>query len=228
MPPRGRKHYEKVSSPWSSEFTLGSGLQTGEFHCIIAKAKRGRSLVGYETEVFLVDQGYNGLFADWHLVSEHWYTKDLNPLDQMADALDPEDRPGHKNELLDLPHDALLSDCGTVVARIKLGKIGRDEGLSEFFRKNREQQKTEKKYPLIVWNMCHVHGDERPDLTDPYGDPYAIHDAKETLKELRAELASGEWDDMADGHNLRMLEAMLSVFVKGKRFKYGVVVTRGY
>lgn len=170
--------------------------------------------MGYETEVFLVEG--RQIFGKWESRSNYWYTKNLPK--------------GDNPNIDELPDDAQFSDGGAIVAALKLSKLGYDyeEGtLPWLFKRDREHQKSEKKYVLLEWRMKDSGDDEDPIVTDPYGDPYVVHDAAETLKALRRSM---ELDQQREGWVYRrfaMLEPMLEQFIQ--RFGEGVaVISRGY
>lgn len=179
--------------------------------------------MGYETEVFLVDGRH--IFGKWSSRNDFWYTKNHVS--------------GDNKELDELPADAQFSDGGCPVATLKLSKIGSsaDSGpLAGLFARDREQQKKDKRYVLLQWRMKDSGEDEEPILTDSYGDPYVVHDAKETLEALREtiRLDAEEWKGMEDSPNrhhyvsrrLEMFEAMLKIFIE--RFPDCAVISRGY
>lgn len=185
--------------------------------------------MGYETEVYLVDKGHEDFFIQWKPASEHWYTSNRRPLDEIVRAT------GEVNgdPLQDCPDDSLFSDGGVIIASLKMGKIGGGSGgglegeLDDFFEYSREKQKKEHKFLLLKWipTDCH-NSDEWPDVTDPYGDPYTIHDAQGTLDALNRSIAR----QVADGDQVyrryTMLKAMLEVAIPS--FHNLAVVTRGY
>jgi hypothetical protein len=179
--------------------------------------------MGYETEVFLVD-GIQ-LFGKWEPRSAYWYTKNMPK--------------GDNADIDALPEDAQFCDGGCIVASLKLSKIGSDgeEGdLPGLFARNRKRQKAEKKYMTLQWHPTDNGDDEKPIITDPYGDPYTAHDAKETLAALRETIRQeeAEWKDLQStmsrhryaNRRLAMFEAMLSIFVD--EFPNCGVITRGY
>lgn len=177
--------------------------------------------MGYETEVFLIHG--SELFGKWEPRSEYWYTKNGT-----------RDNP----QIDELPKGAKFCDGGCVVATLKLSKIGSSEEcgpLPALFFRNREKQKKEKKYILLQWVPTEDDQDERPVVTDPYGDPYVVHDSKETLAALKEtiRLEKEEYAGLPDAsrnmwtnRRLEMFEAMLTLFVE--RFPDGAVITRGY
>lgn len=179
--------------------------------------------MGYETEVFLVD-GVQ-LFGKWEPRSAYWYTKNLPK--------------GDDKNFDELPEDAQFSDGGCVVASLKLSKLGYDqpEGtLAWFFSKNATQQKAEKKYITLLWRQKDDPSDEEPIITDNYGEPFVVHDAKKTLAALREtiRLDAEEWNGMEESRarhhylnrRLQMFEAMLTIFIE--RFPDCAVITKGY
>lgn len=176
--------------------------------------------MGYETEVFLVD-GTN-IFGKWEPKSSYWYTKNLTP--------------GENKDIDALPQDAKFSDGGYVVASIGLSKIGSDgpeTTLPGLFARNRKRQKDENKYVFLKWRMV-GDGDEEPLVTDCHGDPYVVHDARETLAALRESIRreKEEYEGLPDSsrnmwtnRRLAMFEPMLVNLIE--RFSNCAVITKG-
>jgi len=166
--------------------------------------------MGYETQVFLVDQGHNDYF-------NKWYTKET-----WCHAED------HWNDL-PLPNDALVSDGGVIIGMLKLAKIGRigvEGDLADLFEKNREQQKRDKKWIALEWRWDSPEcREEHPVLVDAYNDPYVLHDAKKTLEALDlsiAECAKENWEY----RRFTLLRAILVPFIE--TFPNGAIISKGY
>ncbi len=187
--------------------------------------------MGYETEIYLVDKGHDDCLVQWQPASEHWYTATRNPLDRLVEATGEV----NKDPLQGVPADALFSDGGVIIASLRMGTIGsggHDDGeLDDFFAKNRERQKMEKKFLLLKWmpSDC-LNTSEWPDVTDPYGDPYVLHDAQGTLdalnRTIERKLKENDGVLYTIDRRYSMLKAILVPFIAG--WPNPAVVTRGY
>jgi hypothetical protein len=167
-------------------------------------------VVGYETEVFLVEHGTVEFFAKWYKKNSWCHAE---------------------NHWGELPDDALVSDGGVVIASLKLGNLGRGDvdgdRLSDLFARNREKQKKEKKWVALRWFWLGPDKQEEwPDIEDSYGDPYAIHDARDTLIALRNSIRYYKEEEGCVDRRLTLFESILVPFIE--TYRHGVVASRGY
>ena len=161
--------------------------------------------MGYETEIFLVQ--HSAPFAGWNSIDDHWASSHIETMRE------------------NLPKGAKIGDTGPTIATVKLSKIN-GTPLGDFFDENRAKAKKQKRYLIQKWYPTEDHQDEWPELTDPYGDPYVLHDAQDTLDALRTSIKQQIDDGESVYRRFAMLEPLLETFIE--TFPDAAVVTRGY